>query len=164
MELLDKLGIDWRMIVAQIVNFSILLFVLIKVLYKPLTKMLEDRRGKIEKGLKDADEAHVARGKAESEKQLILAEARREALEIINRSRVEAEEVKQQLILEGQSEKTQLIQSGREQAELEKTKAMKDAESSVGELVVALTKKLIGSVLTKEQDKKLIQQVFEKES
>jgi len=161
MELLDKLGIDWRLIIAQIVNFSILLFVLIKVLYKPLTKMLEDRRGKIEKGLIDAEEAKSARGRADSEKQLILTEARREALEIIQRSRAEGEAEKQRLIQEGQGERLHLVQNGREQAEQEMKNAMKEAEGSVGELVVALTKKLIGNVLTKEQDKKLAEKTLE---
>ena len=160
MELLDKLGVDWRLLVAQIANFTILLFVLVKVLYKPLTQMLENRRKTIEKGLSDAEEAKVARNRAESEKQLILAEARREALEIINHARADVEEVKQKLIQEGQAEKLQLIQNGREQAQQEKNNAMKEAEVSVGELVVELTKKLIGSVLTKEQDKKLGEQVY----
>jgi len=164
MELFDTLGIDWRMILAQIVNFSILLFVLNKALYKPLMRILEDRRARIQKGLADAEEARVARGNAESEKQLILAEARHEALEIINRARAEAEEVKQRLIQEGHEEKTLLIQAGQHQAEQEKNRAMKDAEASVSELVVALTKKLIGNVLTEEQDKKLIKQVFEQGS
>ena len=54
MELLQKLGIDWRLLIAQLVNFSILVIILYKLLYKPVLKVLNDRKEKIEQGLKDA--------------------------------------------------------------------------------------------------------------
>ena len=57
-ELLTKLGIDLKLLVAQIVNFLILLLVLYKFAYGPIVAMLEKRQKKIEKGLKEAEEAH----------------------------------------------------------------------------------------------------------
>mgnify|MGYP001588456271 CR=1 FL=1 len=54
MELISKLGIDWKLLVAQIVNFFILLFVLYKFAYKPVLEMLEKRSKTIEKGIHDA--------------------------------------------------------------------------------------------------------------
>ena len=48
MELLHKLGIDWRLLIAQLINFSVLLFVLYKFLYHPILNILEKRRKQIE--------------------------------------------------------------------------------------------------------------------
>ena len=54
MEALESLGIDWKMLVAQVVNFIILLLILRKFLFGPIVKLLDDRRKTIEKGLSDA--------------------------------------------------------------------------------------------------------------
>ena len=57
MEIFEKLGIDVKLVIAQLVNFFILLYVLKRFAYKPVLKILEDRERKIEKGLKDAQSA-----------------------------------------------------------------------------------------------------------
>ena len=49
-ELLSSLGIDLRLFLAQLINFSILLFVLFKFAYKPILNMMDERTEKIEKG------------------------------------------------------------------------------------------------------------------
>lgn len=48
MELLSKLGIDWRLLIAQVINFSVLLFVLYKFLYHPILNVLAKRREQID--------------------------------------------------------------------------------------------------------------------
>ncbi len=48
MELLNKLGVDWRLLIAQLINFSVLLFVLYKFLYHPVLDMLAKRRRQID--------------------------------------------------------------------------------------------------------------------
>lgn len=57
MELLNALGIDWKILLAQFVNFAVLVFVLWKFAYKPIFKFLEDRKNKIEEGIKNAEQA-----------------------------------------------------------------------------------------------------------
>ena len=67
-ELITKLGIDWKFLIAQIVNFLVLLFVLYKFAYGPILAMLEKRQKKIEKGLKDAEAATKNSKKAKKSK------------------------------------------------------------------------------------------------
>ena len=57
MELLSNLGINGKLLLAQIVNFFILLYILKRFAYKPILKVLDDRKEKIEKGLRDAENA-----------------------------------------------------------------------------------------------------------
>lgn len=58
-ELVEKLGVDWRLLLSQAVNFLVLLAVLRHFAYKPLLKMLKERRVKIEEGLAKAEEAET---------------------------------------------------------------------------------------------------------
>lgn len=57
MELFEKLGLDWKLLLSQAVNFLILLVLLRQFAYKPLLKVLKERRAKIEEGLAKAKEA-----------------------------------------------------------------------------------------------------------
>ncbi|PIR50188.1 F0F1 ATP synthase subunit B, partial [Candidatus Peregrinibacteria bacterium CG10_big_fil_rev_8_21_14_0_10_54_7] len=54
MELLTKLGINWQLLLAQIVNFAIVVGVLSFFLYKPLLNLIDTRRERIRKAMEDA--------------------------------------------------------------------------------------------------------------
>jgi len=56
METLSSLGIDLKILLAQLVNFGILIFLLSKFLYKPVLKMLDQRKKKIAESIKKAEE------------------------------------------------------------------------------------------------------------
>ncbi len=56
-QLVQQLGIDWRLLLSQAVNFALLLIVLRLYVYKPLLKIMHDRKLRIEEGLTKADEA-----------------------------------------------------------------------------------------------------------
>ena len=71
-ELFSQLGIDWKLLLAQGVNFVILLVVLTKFVYKPLMKMVEARRQKIELGIRGGEMAEKIIKTAEEEKAGII--------------------------------------------------------------------------------------------
>ena len=56
-ELAEQLGLDWKLLLSQAVNFLLLLFLLRKFAYLPLLKILKERRARIEEGLAKATEA-----------------------------------------------------------------------------------------------------------
>ena len=72
MELFAKLGIDWRLLIAQLVNFVILFTALTFLLYKPLIAALDKRRAKIAESLANAEKIgdELKRANAESERLL----------------------------------------------------------------------------------------------
>ena len=57
MELLTKLGVDWKLLIAQIVNFTILVSVLTYFVYRPLLDLLDARRERIRKAVEDENES-----------------------------------------------------------------------------------------------------------
>jgi F-type H+-transporting ATPase subunit b len=89
-EIFVKLGIDWKLLGSQALNFAILLGVLFWFVYKPLLKLLSERRQKIEQGLLGAEEAKRRLAEIEIEREAELAKARESALGIIGRAEGEA--------------------------------------------------------------------------
>ncbi len=75
-EIIHAFGIDWRLIVIQIFNFALLVAALWYFLYTPILKILEERESKLKQGVLDAEKAATARSEADTEKSVVLKEAR----------------------------------------------------------------------------------------
>jgi F-type H+-transporting ATPase subunit b len=82
-ELFSQLGIDWKLLLSQGVNFFILLAALTVLMYRPVIKLMEERRRRIEFGLQGADEAEERLKNIEKIKSEKMAEADKEAVSII---------------------------------------------------------------------------------
>ncbi len=79
MDALSKLGIHPLLLIAQIVNFIILLWLLHRFLYKPLLKLFQSRTAKIQEGIKTAEDLKRQAQESESQQKKHLEEARKEA-------------------------------------------------------------------------------------
>src|SRR3989344_4681980 len=85
-ELIANLGLDWKLLLAQMFNFGILAFVLTKLVYKPLLKALKERQ-KIAKANEEAEKiVSQARAEAKAERALLFSEARRDMASLVIRA------------------------------------------------------------------------------
>lgn len=135
-------------LIAQIVNFIILLWVLAKFAYKPLLKAMDDRRAKI---VKDMDQADHARKDAEALKEQYaeqLQSARKEANDIVSRANTMAQQLHDEALANAQKERAELLASGRQTVEMEKRKALLE----VREQIIALSTEIAGRVLQAKLD------------
>jgi F-type H+-transporting ATPase subunit b len=82
-ELLHQLGINWKLLAAQAVNFGLLLIILRLTVYKPLLTILRERRERIEQGVKDAAEARHELEAADSVMREKIAEGEKQSLAIL---------------------------------------------------------------------------------
>ena len=148
-EILHAFGIDWRLIVIQIFNFSILAGVLWYFLYTPVLKLLSDRETKIIKGIEDADQAAKMRAEADTEKGIIIKEAHTEAGHIFARATAHAEEKEKALNEETQAKiVNDLAQATKLVLEL-KAKALRESEAEISKLVLLGTEKILNTELAK---------------
>ncbi len=85
-ELVHQLGLDWKLLLSQGVNFLILLTVLTMLVYRPLSKLIEERRKKIEFGLMGAEEAEKRLKEIDRIKSEKIGEAEKIALNIVGES------------------------------------------------------------------------------
>lgn len=154
---MEQLGIEPKLILAQIINFSIIIFVLTKLLYKPILSMLEKRKKEIEQGLaltqkmKDEEEKLVQR----KEKQ--LTETHRQAQQIIEEAKKRGHEAEKEIIAQAHQEAAGIITKGKHEAQRLLEIAGKNIQKEAIELAVAMTKRLVRSVLSPADQHKLIQ-------
>ncbi len=142
-DIINAFGIDQRLIIIQIVNFTILLVALGYFLYRPILKLLKEREEKIVQGIKDSEMAALALAEADSEKQIVLSSAHEEASAIALRAK-EAIEVKTADILATAQDKAlQVIKDAELKSEQLKKQALADSEKEVAELAILATEKLL---------------------
>lgn len=158
MELLQKLGIDWRLLIAQLVNFLILLFVLYKFLYKPVLNLLDSRKEKIEKGLKDAEKLGEELERTKELKDREIQKAKKEAMEIIEEARKTAESAGQEIKAKAKIEVEKIIVAAKNQIVEDREKMAADIKKETVMLVMAVTEKVLG----KSVDAKIEQSIIEK--
>ncbi len=136
MEIFHAFGIDWRLLLIQAVNFGLLMLILWRFLYRPLLKLLDDRREKVERGVHDADKAHKQLLEAESEKLAMIAAATKEADALSERSRKDiAQREKEAAVLADEKAARLLAQAEKESAEM-KAQALAGAKNEMAKLIV----------------------------
>ena len=110
-QLFSQLGIDWRLLISQAVNFALLLVALRIFAYKPLLKLLHDRRIRIEQGLAKADEADRRLLEAEEMKKTKIHEGEAQALGILKKTETDAKVLEAKLLAEARRKETEELAS-----------------------------------------------------
>ncbi len=151
MELLTNLGIDWRLFIAQAVNFVILLVLLQRFLYKPLVTMLDKREARLKKGLDLTAEMEVKAKKMAEEHAQMVREARGEAERIISAAVIQGDASRVEMVETARTESKRIIEEGKAILVEQQRVLIESAKKEVATLVVDATKKVItelqGSVL-----------------
>lgn len=161
-ELLAKLGVEWKLLLAQIVNFVILLFLLKKFLYKPVINLMNNRRQKIIEGLEKARRGEEEFQKIQELRERELVKIQKEAEVIIAKAK-EVGDKKQQEILKEVKEKTKkIIEEAKGMIEIEKEKMLKEVRQDIADLVVTATGKILEEKMDRGREKKLISEVVDK--
>lgn len=159
-ELISQLGIDWRLLAAQVVNFLILFWVLKRFAFTPLKKFLDTRRGEIEKGLKDAEHNLLQREKLQALRAEIVAQSEKEAQAILSEARQKGEK-EHERILQNAKEKTgKLIDEAKHEIEEEKMKIITEAKSELGRLVMLATEKVLREKINEEKDREIVERAL----
>lgn len=161
MELFEKLGIDWRLLIAQIVNFLILMGALTYFLYKPLVAMLEKRRAKIAESLENAERIGKDMKRVETESARLIGAARAEAQRVVDQAHAQAEKLREETLVNTRSEVAAIIAQSKLQIEAERDQLMRAVRASAAELVTAAAEKVIGEKLTAERDRALVERIIE---
>jgi len=160
MEALDALGIDWKLLLAQIVNFLILLILLTKFLYKPIVKMLDDRSKKIDTGLKAAEKSEQDLKKADVDAEKIREKAYKEANEILVNAKTEASDEAKQIVSKAEAQAEEIRKYAAEEALSSKDKAMRAAKGELSNLVTLALGKIIGEQFSESDKEKMTKEAI----
>jgi F-type H+-transporting ATPase subunit b len=151
-----QINLFW--IIVSTLNFAVFLALLWRFALKPVSKMLDDRRVRIETGLRDAEQARRDRGAAENERVAALSEARREANDIINRAQKVAQETRDADIAATKADLERMRDRAAADIEAEKQRAIADLRSEVATLALAAAGKVVGQSMTDATQRRLVEE------
>jgi F-type H+-transporting ATPase subunit b len=136
-ELLSQLGIDWHLLISQAVNFFLLLLVLWYFVYKPLLKLLSDRRNRIEEGLTKADEADRRLLEVDELSKQKLHEADNKAIAMLRKTETDAKALEARLLDEAHQKEAAAIRNMDDVLRAKETEAQRLIEKEAAAFVRA---------------------------
>jgi F-type H+-transporting ATPase subunit b len=160
-EALHNLGIEWTALIAQGINFSILLLVLWKFVYKPVLKILDERSSKVEESIKNTLAIEEKLAKASDESAKIIENAKKEADKIIGESKNSAKEISQKIIEDAEEKSKKIINDTNIAVAKEKEEIFESVKTEVASLV----KTSIATILNDDKlnvNDKLVNEALEK--
>lgn len=147
MEIFKQFGIEPTLLVAQIINFLIILFVLKKFFYKPITKMLDARRETIAQSLKNAEEIELKLQQTEEKSAKIIADSQQKAEQLLEDAKKGAENITNTAMDEAKKAQEEMMQKALEQIAAAKDTMKKEVEEETLALVVDVTQKVLGRTM-----------------
>lgn len=143
-------------LIAQIINFLILVAILTKVAYKPLLQALADRQAKIADSLETAENEKQAAEKLRQEYLAQLSEARTQAQAIVDKAAKLAEQTKEEMLKEARAESARLVKATQEEIARERDRAIAELKGEVVTLAVAAASKIIAQNMDDSANAKLV--------
>jgi F-type H+-transporting ATPase subunit b len=148
-------------LIAQLVIFLLVLFILYRLAWGPLLKILNERRARIAQGVEATQKALQELAAAERERQAKLEEARREAQTMLDRITKQAEDLRKELEAKAREQAEALIAKARAEIQQERQKAVEDLRSQVADLAVMAAGRIIGESLDAKKHRELIERAIE---
>jgi len=161
-ELIKTFHIDWKLMLAQIVNFVIVLGVLYVFAYKPILKVLNDRTKKIEKGLNDAENSQKKMEEILVKEKEVITEAKKEAQKILAEAESRGKKNQDEMVAEAKVKIDKTVEEAKNKIESEKTKMIQDVKAEISNVVVMAAEKILGEKLDNKKDQEMINKVLEK--
>lgn len=142
-QLLDAFGIDWKLLIAQMVNFGVLLVALWFFLYKPVMKTLDERAKKIAQGVEDAERATEKLAGADTEVAKLVASADEKASGIVANARTVAKEEASTILKSAEERAAKIAQDADARAKEASAKALRESEKEIARLAVLAAAKVV---------------------
>ena len=161
---LSDLGINLPALIAQLVNFAILLGLLYLFAYKPIMRMLDERSRKIKEGMEQAEAVKEKAGLADEEIKRQLETAAKDGQERIARAVRIGEEMKQKAQEDAKGEAGALISRARVEIQQERDEAIGELRKEFADLTIMAAGKVIERSLDKDAHRELIDKVLEESS
>jgi F-type H+-transporting ATPase subunit b len=158
--LIETFHIDIRLLVAQFINFAIVISVLYFFAVKPITKIMQDRTKKIEKSLDDAKKIDARMLEAEAEFKKTVSQAKIEAGLIMENVQMQAEVKRKEMLTKTKEEIGQIINDEKAMIQQEKAKILKEIKEEVTGLVISSVEKILEKKMDKKDDEEIIKKII----
>src|SRR4029079_5444928 len=151
----DMFGWNVWLFLSQVISFTIVALLLLRFAYKPILKVLEDRRQQIAEGLLNAEKIKKQLAEAEQRQAEILTKANAAAQKMIDEARESSAHIAERKQQEAVVAAEQILAKAREASAIEYERTMAELKRELGRLVVNTTAKVTGKVLTSDDQRRL---------
>lgn len=158
--LFGALGIDWRLLILQIVAFLIMVWVLGKFVYPWLMKSVDERQANIEAAAKAAKKAEAAAAESQEETAQLMAQARKEAADIVATAKLEASNLTSATEKKAKLAAEKIVADAHDQLEKDIAAAKRELHNETLELVALATTKVVGETHGAKADQALIKEAL----
>ena len=153
-----KFQINLFQVIIAALNFALFLILLWAFALKPVAKQLDDRQARIEQGLKDAEQARRDREQAEAERVAALAEARKEANDILARAQRLAQETRDADIAATREELDRMRERATGEIDAEKQRAIAELRGEVADLALQAAERVVGESMSSDRQRRLVEE------
>jgi len=160
----EALGLNLPQLIAQIVNFFVLLFILRLVAYKPILKMLDERKQRIAEGLNAAEIARAEAAAAQANIQAQLDAARREGQEIVAGAQTIATRIQADAREQSQRDREAALERARVEIQQERDRAIATLRSEFADIAVSAAEKVIHQSLDRQAHQRIIDETLAESS
>jgi F-type H+-transporting ATPase subunit b len=161
---ITDIGINLPVLVAQTVNFVVLMLLLKMFVYKPVLNMLDQRRARIEEGLNAAQQGQASAAEAEKTAQAELDTARREGQNIVQNAQQAAQRLQEEGRAAAAQQTEAMLERARSEIGLERDQAIAELRREFADLTIAAAEKIIGQSLDRSAHQRLIEQALAESS
>lgn len=148
-------GVDWPHLISQTISFSIVCILLYRFAYKPVLRMLAERRQLIAQGLANSEKIRAELAKTEAQREEILTQAHAQADRFMEEARDAAARLREQETQKAIAAAEQIMARARDAAAADHTRMLGQLKREVGRLVVQTTAAVTGKILTMEDQQRL---------
>lgn len=159
---LSEFGVEWQLLVSQGLSFAIVAAALYYFVFRPVSRVAQQRRDEIQKGLDDAKRAAEELGRAQKDSEAKIAEAVGESAKILKDARAEAKAVVERALAQASEKAEELLKKNEAAIAAEKAKMRDELKAEIAALAVNAARKAVDGVLTSEQRAKLAELAAEK--
>ena len=157
-EISKTFGVDWQHLIAQIISFGIVCFVLNRFAYRPVLAALDERRQHIAEGLANAEKIKAELSRIETRRQEMLAEANAQATKMIEEARAAGKRVQEQETQKAIAAAEQIVLKAREATERDHDRMLAELKRDLGRLIVQATATVTGKILTPDDQQRLAEE------
>ena len=161
---MDALGLNLAGLITHFISFGILFALLIFLLYKPLGRVLDERRKRIEEGLTASERAQEAGEEARAEARAEIQQGRDEAQRLVAQAQELAQRIEAEARENAVGQAEQLIERARSEIEQERDQAVQQLRNEFAGMAIAAAERVIEQSLDADDHQRLISDVLAESS
>ncbi|NJN67160.1 MAG: F0F1 ATP synthase subunit B [Chloroflexaceae bacterium] len=155
---MDALGINWVLLLSQVINFGAMIVILHVLLYKPVLKLLGERTERIEQSLNEAEQVKAELANAKSGYEDEMKRARQEAAQIITQAQERAKAQEAEIIAQAREEGDRIRSEAREQTTRERDQMVGELKGQLADLVTLTASRVLQAEISAQAHRKLIEE------